>query len=737
MPNSEWVDLDLFEDAVTTQANEAAWQDKRIEKLFAAVSLDKTKLKTLAAAGIPPQMRASVYPKLLKTHMLSAHESDFARAQARTHGLVIPASPIPPSFGGRTQLSRLALTPAGLDVVNHILCILAHDNPTLEFCPFLPPLVAMLAHHIDTADALLACVASLLRLNGFTHPAQTQDPRVQRAPAAGSLMPGESTPSRRWLYIPTHKKEAKLFSRAFGNLLYQTDRKLHGHLTDLHSTSPDPFWTPWMQHVFIDVFPQPVLWRFLDCFLVEGYKSFLRFGMAVLKMHRDTLMQLQSLDELRQFVRPVLFDEALRAARLGETKGGRARSASRSRFATIADEIAATAAGVFINYANVKRVHEHHASLAAVSQDSSELLEDSASLRYQRALPKFVGAGVASMVKMQQQQQADEPAANDGQEGRARPVAISMGRPRDGDAGSSPGAAESSLGDAGISDSDDAISVASGDVLSDRFGSAASLSASVDRHTAAQSGHASKMAVPRIVAPMPDDSRDDGVDGDVSSTAPTPVGRTPASAISATSAASGVSNISTKSSSDQAELLPASTIASTDYWIALWSWIPPQRRTDALELVFTTKVHGCLLRTLYSSLRGRRPVILAIETLNNEIFGAYLSEGLPDLVDQPELAGKWVGNGENFIFSLMPHAKMFPWVGRLNESMSGPSFFVNATPACLTIGGGGEDVAIQLDDALQSGITGRCTTFNNDYLTKDKGFRFEVLVVEAFAFTID
>eukprot|EP00842_Homolaphlyctis_polyrhiza_P006972 jgi/Hompol1/864/HPOL_002583-RA len=617
----------------------AAWQDKRLEKMFKHHPLDKTKLKELAAQGIPSSMRSSIYQKLLKTDMLSEFETDYKRAQTRTHGLVIPADPIPPMFGGRLQHTQLALNPTGRSTVNHILCILAHDNPTLEFCPFLPPVVALLAHHIDSPDALLACVSSLLRLNTFQHPSQTSIANSNAASGSKSLMPGESNAARRWIYFPVHRKESKLFSRAFGNLMYRTDRKMHAYLTDLHSTSPDPFWTPWLQNMFINVLPQPILWRFLDVFLVEGYKALLRFGMATLMLRRDAIMSVQSIAELTRLVTPPLFDDA--------TLGLGTRS---KRYKSVADEMCATAEGVSVNYADVKRVHEHHASLAAVSQESGDLLDSGAgNLKYQRALPKFVGAAVAAMM---QQSDADE-----------------YDRSRDDDDGAFDG---------------------------QRF----------------------------KVDPSP-------VSGDPETTE----SENRAVASTTTSGNARHEDLSpSKQQQKQEILLPTSTIASTDAWVALWSWIPPHKRIDSIELCFTTKVHGYNLGTLYQTVKDSKPLILAFETVQGDVFGAYLSEGIPDLKTNSELAGKWIGNGECFLFSLLPHAKMFPWVGRTNELMDGPSFFLNLTPTSLSIGGGGEHLGIQIDESLRFGTTGKCTTFMNDSLTSDRSQRFECVVVEAFAF---
>ncbi|KAL5035537.1 hypothetical protein BDEG_23491 [Batrachochytrium dendrobatidis JEL423] len=678
MSHAVWVNDSVFEPGCEPD-NQEAWLDPKVEKYCSALPLDKTKLKTMIIGGIPSQLRKTIYPKLLKVSQLEAFERDFLRSQTRTYGLVIPPDPIPPTFGGRSQQNTLALTPAGSVVVRHILCIVAHDNPMLEYCPFLPPLVELLAHHIDSADTLLGCVNSLLQLNSFKHPSQSS-----LSQPAKSLMPGESSSSRRWGYIPVHHKEAKLFSRAFGNLLYQTDRKLHAHVTDLHSTSPDPFWTSWIQNMFIHVLPQPLLWRFLDSFLVEGYKAFLRFGMAILIYQRSAILQMQSIWEINQLITPALFsDDALKKS---------------SKHATIADKICAIAAGVFINYANVKRVHQHHASLAAVSQESTDSIDVvQNSLKYQRALPKFVGLGVAAAMfdHQQQQQRASE------------------------------------LEYMGYEEETDAESQVEADTKKSRRPVSCMNTLGSGQIIFTETNDLDKLAVPAIDMlslqnPQIDiDLVEDADESDNGSDSEPP-------------AALSISHANSRSSSPSpqpVELLPASTIADTDCWVALWSWIPPHKRMDAIELVFTTKVHGYNLRSLYHTLHRRFPIILAIETTKGETFGAYLSDGIPDLREEPHFSGKWIGTGESFVFSLVPHAKMFPWVGRLNETMTGASFFVNVTQTSLTIGGGGDHVAIQLDSELRYGFTGKCTTFMNDCFTMDKSHQFECLIVEAFAFT--
>ena len=362
-------------------------------------------------------------------------------------------------------------------------------------------------------------------------------------------------------------------------MLYKTDRKLHAHLTDLHSTSPDPFWTSWIQNVFIDVLPQPILWRFMDSLLIEGYKAFLRFGTAIIMLHKQTLFQLTNIVELTKFMTPPIFEIA------SPTSGKRYKSA--------ADEICVMASGVFINYASVKRVHEHHASLAAVSKED-ELAGANHNLRYQRAIPKFLNTA-----------------------------------------------------------------------------------SEFERDTS-----------PANVTPDEDD--DYSVDSSPRIPFSTNIGRFDLSAHEESDNEEQTPVELTRKESG--ELLPTSSIASTDAWVALWSWIPPQKRTEAIELVFTTKVHGYYLPTLCLKCKEKAPLILAIETQEGDVFGAYLSTGLPDLEENPEQCNKWVGNGETFLFSLVPSAKMYPWIGRRSETENTdaiPSYFINMSLTSLSIGAGG------------------------------------------------
>ncbi len=114
------------------------------------------------------------------------------------------------------------------------------------------------------------------------------------------------------------------------------------------------------------------------------------------------------------------------------------------------------------------------------------------------------------------------------------------------------------------------------------------------------------------------------------------------------------------------------------------------------------------------------------------------------MVWHPLFIGSHV-KGENFVFTLAPFAKLYPWVGRLdfdspmsqeseNVTSYGTNLFVRSTADSLMIGGGGSENALVLEELLVKGETGTCKTFGNDPLTGDKSKLFDIHTVEVFAF---
>lgn len=167
------------------------------------------------------------------------------QSQKRTHGAVIPENPVPPTFGGRISYEgSLALKPEGIIIRDHILCILANDFPNLSFAPCLPAICFLLAHIAKDENQLLGLLVAIIKIN---YGGKTDTSSLYSNNSAYS--PKETR--NHSFYFAHTIKDSKLLSRAFGNLLYKKNRKLHSHLKNLHSTLPKPVWDKWFSGNFI------------------------------------------------------------------------------------------------------------------------------------------------------------------------------------------------------------------------------------------------------------------------------------------------------------------------------------------------------------------------------------------------------------------------------------------------------------------------------------------------------
>lgn len=60
----------------------------------------------------------------------------------------------------------------------------------------------------------------------------------------------------------------------------------------------------WLSDYFVPFLPQCVLWRVLDCFIVEGYKTLFRVGIAILQNHRDAILASKNNAQLMKAMKP-------------------------------------------------------------------------------------------------------------------------------------------------------------------------------------------------------------------------------------------------------------------------------------------------------------------------------------------------------------------------------------------------------------------------------------------------
>ena len=98
-------------------------------------------------------------------HYNVVFDRDYGTKLSKIFGRKVPEKLQPPTFGFwniNQFCSSLFFNDRGKEVFRNLLCIVAYDYPDLHFCPFIPPLVALLLHQMSAYDTL-GCIVSLLK----------------------------------------------------------------------------------------------------------------------------------------------------------------------------------------------------------------------------------------------------------------------------------------------------------------------------------------------------------------------------------------------------------------------------------------------------------------------------------------------------------------------------------------------------------------------------------------------
>eukprot|EP00598_Pedospumella_elongata_P010053 CAMPEP_0185014934 /NCGR_PEP_ID=MMETSP1098-20130426/99573_1 /TAXON_ID=89044 /ORGANISM="Spumella elongata, Strain CCAP 955/1" /LENGTH=242 /DNA_ID=CAMNT_0027544041 /DNA_START=1297 /DNA_END=2022 /DNA_ORIENTATION=+ len=161
---------------------------------------------------------------------------------------------------------------------------------------------------------------------------------------------------------------------------------------------------------------------------------------------------------------------------------------------------------------------------------------------------------------------------------------------------------------------------------------------------------------------------------------------------------------------------PSSIVTSTQM-NTIASFLPPTHAAKNWVLTYSLRQHGASLTTLLAqnakkTRSGQRmlvPCVILIEDSWGYVFGGFIA---------PLMQNKqgYYGNGESFVFSVVPTPRVHKWTGK-NE------LFVLSNPHCFAMGGGGEGYAIQLDDELDTGVSNKSDTFNNNVLSSSEFFK--------------
>lgn len=172
-------------------------------------------------------------------------------------------------------------------------------------------------------------------------------------------------------------------------------------------------------------------------------------------------------------------------------------------------------------------------------------------------------------------------------------------------------------------------------------------------------------------------------------------------------------------------------------WIQLS--LPMRFRGCDWKLVYSVKVHGWSLRTLYSKSAALAnesnggACILVLKSDRGRIAGAF-----SPVPFEPH-GRKYYGTGETFVFSIQPQQqnsaaaadgglgfRVFRW-SHEND------YFLYSTHDALAIGEG----ALYLDSTLFSGSSKSCATFRNDKLVEEGDFEIDNLEIWSFTKSTD
>ena len=155
-------------------------------------------------------------------------------------------------------------------------------------------------------------------------------------------------------------------------------------------------------------------------------------------------------------------------------------------------------------------------------------------------------------------------------------------------------------------------------------------------------------------------------------------------------------------------------------------WVDQFKRPNSMELRYSLVRDGASMTSLLSQCRSKRSrsgaeltesYVLVVEDSMGYIFGAYIAHGI-------ESHSNYYGSGENFVFQISPTPQVYRWTRENN-------WFFISDHNHLAIGGGGDGFAFQLDEDLDTGVSNRSATYNNNQLSSGEFFR--VLNVEIFS----
>ena len=155
----------------------------------------------------------------------------------------------------------------------------------------------------------------------------------------------------------------------------------------------------------------------------------------------------------------------------------------------------------------------------------------------------------------------------------------------------------------------------------------------------------------------------------------------------------------------------------------------PRYPISGWRQLYATQAHGFSLSSLYKQTDACGPSIIAVLTMQGDVFGAFLADG----IRRPQPFQAFYGEGESFLYSVggssssgdsqqgggevigVADVRIYAWA-RTNYN------FCYSSRTSISIGGGDGEVGLYLEDTLTCGSTGPSQTFGNPALCRPQCF---------------
>uniref|UniRef100_A0A3P9PSL8 TBC1 domain family member 24 n=1 Tax=Poecilia reticulata TaxID=8081 RepID=A0A3P9PSL8_POERE len=157
----------------------------------------------------------------------------------------------------------------------------------------------------------------------------------------------------------------------------------------------------------------------------------------------------------------------------------------------------------------------------------------------------------------------------------------------------------------------------------------------------------------------------------------------------------------------------SSVVTETEMRV-IWAWIPERFALFNPVRLFHIAEDGRGLSSLYSRVEGQEPVVLIIKTMDEEVFGAFLSTDLMERRNHDSQGLTYFGTGECFVFT--PWEQQLIWTYASDDSGQNIVCCLCDLRAIFSGGDGGH--ALCLCDNLEEGISELCDTFSSNPLCK-------------------